>query len=162
MCARVRAFLVLCVRVFLILCARACESALVCISVLMDGWVWGWMDVCVNIKEWTGLEWNIIQRKAKNREEWMKLVVKSAVGANGQLDYGIDEKFDSFCLFACLFVVVIVVVVCGSACQWHAKRISWSDLLRQAYIRNATLRQKLRIKLLSHLVMHHRRQANQP
>ena len=33
-----------------------------------------WED---NIKEWTGLEWNIILWKAKNREEWRKLVVKS-------------------------------------------------------------------------------------
>ena len=32
-----------------------------------------------NIKEWTGLEWNIMLRKAKNREEWRKLVVKSTV-----------------------------------------------------------------------------------
>ena len=31
-----------------------------------------WED---NIKEWTGLEWNIIQRKAENREEWRKLVL---------------------------------------------------------------------------------------
>ena len=35
-----------------------------------------WED---NIKEWTGLEWNIMLRKAKNREEWRKLVVKSTV-----------------------------------------------------------------------------------
>ena len=35
-----------------------------------------WED---NIKEWTGLEWNIILRKAENREEWKKLVVKSPV-----------------------------------------------------------------------------------
>ena len=32
-----------------------------------------------NIKEWTGLEWNIILRKAENREVWRKLVVKSTV-----------------------------------------------------------------------------------
>ena len=32
-----------------------------------------WED---NIKEWTGLGWNIILRKAENREEWRKLVVK--------------------------------------------------------------------------------------
>ena len=32
-----------------------------------------------NIKEWTGLEWNIILRKAENREEWRMLVVKSTV-----------------------------------------------------------------------------------
>ena len=30
-------------------------------------------------KEWTGLEWNILLRKAENREEWRKLVVKSPV-----------------------------------------------------------------------------------
>ena len=35
-----------------------------------------WED---NIKEWTGLEWNIILRKAENREEWRKLVVTSTV-----------------------------------------------------------------------------------
>ena len=35
-----------------------------------------WED---NIKEWTGLEWNTILRKAENREEWRKLVVKSTV-----------------------------------------------------------------------------------
>ena len=35
-----------------------------------------WED---NIKEWTGLEWNIILRKAENLEEWRKLVVKSTV-----------------------------------------------------------------------------------
>ena len=35
-----------------------------------------WED---NIKEWTGLEWDIILRKAENREEWRKLVVKSTV-----------------------------------------------------------------------------------
>ena len=35
-----------------------------------------WED---NIKEWTGLEWDILLRKAENREEWRKLVVKSAV-----------------------------------------------------------------------------------
>ena len=35
-----------------------------------------WED---NIKEWIGLEWNIILRKAENREKWRKLVVKSTV-----------------------------------------------------------------------------------
>ena len=30
-----------------------------------------------NIKEWTGLKWNILLRTAENREEWRKLVVKS-------------------------------------------------------------------------------------
>ena len=35
-----------------------------------------WED---NIKEWTGLEWNIILRKTENREELKKLVVKSTV-----------------------------------------------------------------------------------
>ena len=32
-----------------------------------------------SIKEWTGLEWNIILQKAENREEWRKLVVNSTV-----------------------------------------------------------------------------------
>ena len=35
-----------------------------------------WED---NIKEWTGLEWNVLLRKAENRKEWRKLVVKSTV-----------------------------------------------------------------------------------
>ena len=35
-----------------------------------------WED---NIKEWTGLEWNILLRKVENCEEWRKLVVKSTV-----------------------------------------------------------------------------------
>ena len=35
-----------------------------------------WED---NIKEWTGLEWNIILWKAQNHEEWKKLVVISTV-----------------------------------------------------------------------------------
>ena len=35
-----------------------------------------WED---NIKEWTGLEWNILLRKAENREEWRKLNVKCTV-----------------------------------------------------------------------------------
>ena len=35
-----------------------------------------WED---NIKEWIGLEWNIILQKAENREEWRKSVVKSTV-----------------------------------------------------------------------------------
>ena len=37
-----------------------------------------WED---NIKEWTGLEWNILLRKAENCKEWRKLVVKSTVVA---------------------------------------------------------------------------------
>ena len=32
-----------------------------------------------SIKEWTGLEWNNLLRRAENREEWRKLVVKSTV-----------------------------------------------------------------------------------
>ena len=35
-----------------------------------------WED---NIKEWTGLEWNIMLQKAEKREEWRKLVVKFTV-----------------------------------------------------------------------------------
>ena len=35
-----------------------------------------WED---NIKEWTGLEWNILLRKAENPEDWRKLVAKSLV-----------------------------------------------------------------------------------
>ena len=32
-----------------------------------------------DIKEWTGIEWNIIVRKAENHEKWRKLVVNSTV-----------------------------------------------------------------------------------
>ena len=35
-----------------------------------------WED---NIREWIGLEWNSILRKAENREEWRTLAVKSAM-----------------------------------------------------------------------------------
>ena len=35
-----------------------------------------WED---NIKEWTGLEWNITLWKTENCEEWRKLVLKSTV-----------------------------------------------------------------------------------
>ena len=48
-----------------------------------------WED---NIKEWSGLEWSIILRKAENREKWRKLVVKSTQWCpNGQPDYGVDK-----------------------------------------------------------------------
>ena len=48
-----------------------------------------WED---NIREWTGLEWNIILREAENHEEWRKLVVESpVVPSSGQPDYGIGE-----------------------------------------------------------------------
>ena len=39
-----------------------------------------------NIKEWTGLEWNIILRKAENREEWWKLVINLQQCPSGQPD----------------------------------------------------------------------------
>ena len=35
-----------------------------------------WED---NIKEWTGLEWNILLPKAENSKQWRMLVVKSTV-----------------------------------------------------------------------------------
>ena len=35
-----------------------------------------WED---NVKEWTGLEWNIMLRNAGGRGEWRRLVVKSMV-----------------------------------------------------------------------------------
>ena len=41
--------------------------------------VFGFVVVFVVVVEWTGLEWNIIRRKAENREEWRKLVVESTV-----------------------------------------------------------------------------------
>ena len=37
------------------------------------------LSLCKGIKEWTGLEWNIILQKAENHKEWRKLVVKSTV-----------------------------------------------------------------------------------
>ena len=47
-----------------------------------------WED---NIKEWTGLEWNMLLQKAENREEWRKLVVKSTVVPQRQPDHGTDK-----------------------------------------------------------------------
>ena len=47
-----------------------------------------WED---NIKEWTGLEGNIILRKAENHEEWRKLVVNLQWCPNSQPDNGIDK-----------------------------------------------------------------------
>ena len=41
--------------------------------------------------EGTGLEWNIILRKAENREEWRKLVVKSTVVPQRSTRLGIEE-----------------------------------------------------------------------
>ena len=60
-----------------------------------------WED---NIKEWAGLEWNIMLRKAENREEWRKLVAKTTVVPNGQPDNGIDRQIDRVCILvlACL------------------------------------------------------------
>ena len=50
-----------------------------------------WED---NIKEWPGLEWNIILRKAENLEEWRKVVVKSTVvpQLSARLRDGKDKK----------------------------------------------------------------------
>ena len=43
-----------------------------------------WED---HIKEWTGLEWNFILRKAENRKEWRNLVVNLKCFPTGQPDY---------------------------------------------------------------------------
>ena len=48
-----------------------------------------WED---NIKEWTGLEWSIILRKAENREEWRKLVVQSTVVPQRSARHGTGEE----------------------------------------------------------------------
>ena len=59
-----------------------------------------WED---NIKEWTGLEWNILLRKAKNREEWRKLVVKSRVVP--QRSARLQDRQDTIILrLACLLL----------------------------------------------------------
>ena len=44
-----------------------------------------------DIREWAGLEWDSIPRRAENREEWRKLVVKSTVVPRGQPDYETGE-----------------------------------------------------------------------
>ena len=49
-----------------------------------------WED---NIKEWTGLEWNTILRKAENREEWRELVVKSTVVPQRSARQRIDKMY---------------------------------------------------------------------
>ena len=46
----------------------------------------------LNIKQWTGLEWNILLRKAENRKEWRKLVVKSTVVP--QRSAGLQDRWD--------------------------------------------------------------------
>ena len=57
-------------------------------------------------------------RKAENREEWRKLVVKSTVVPNGQPDYGIDKirttRPSSSAVFtrACLPPRVILINIC--------------------------------------------------
>ena len=48
-----------------------------------------WKD---NIKEWTGLEWNIILRKTENCEDWGNRLYNLQRCPNGQPDYGIDKK----------------------------------------------------------------------
>ena len=59
-----------------------------------------WED---NIKEWTGLEWNILLRKAKTREEWRKLVVKSRVVP--QRSARLQDRQDTIILrLACLLL----------------------------------------------------------
>ena len=52
-----------------------------------------WED---NNKEWTGLEWSIILRKAENREEWRRLVVGSALLP--QRSAGLREGSRTHCL----------------------------------------------------------------
>ena len=47
-----------------------------------------WED---NIKEWTGLEWNMLQRKAENRQEWRKLVVNLQWCPSCQPNFGIEK-----------------------------------------------------------------------
>ena len=48
-----------------------------------------WED---SIKEWTGLEWNILLWKAENSEEWRKLVVKSTVVP--KLSAKLQDRYD--------------------------------------------------------------------
>ena len=56
-----------------------------------------WED---NIKEWTGLEWTVILRKAVNREEWRKLVVKSTVVPQRSARLWDRGFFDSLILYS--------------------------------------------------------------
>ena len=77
----------------------------------------GWED---NIKEWTGLEWNIILRKAENREEWRKLVVKST--AVPQCSARLQDRSDKIRRWAVLSLWMGCLVVSqerdGSAVPW--------------------------------------------
>ena len=41
-----------------------------------------------NIKEWTGLEWNILQQQARSGGGWLKNLQQCP---NGRPDYGIEE-----------------------------------------------------------------------
>ena len=54
-----------------------------------------WED---NVKEWTGLKWNIMLRKAENRQKWRKLAVKSTVVPQRSArlrDRKVDNSYDS-------------------------------------------------------------------
>ena len=83
-------------------------------------------------KEWTGLEWNILLRKAENNQEWRKLVVKSTVVPQCQSDYGIGKIRDKvFSFFVNLFSSAVfpltlqfppllrqLLASCHTQCKW--------------------------------------------
>ena len=96
-----------------------------------------WED---SIKEWTGLPWNITLRKAENREEWRKLVVKSPVVPQRQPDYGIDKKIRT-CYSISGTDLLNVPATCYSISGTDLLNvpatcysISGTDLLRQLYL----------------------------
>ena len=61
------------------------------------------------IKDWTGLEWNIILQKAENREEWRKLIVKSTVvhQPSARLRDIQERPFHAFSVVKYLFMLLV-------------------------------------------------------
>ena len=95
-------------------------------------WKW-WED---NIKEWTGLEWNIILRKAENRKEWRKLVVKSTVVP--QWSARLQDRWDDESIYSSPLPTNATSLSLGKKQNWRQTewcalfqpcRIAWSYIL---------------------------------
>ena len=95
------------------MCSTTRSSSCVCVCVCVCGGREGGGGED-NIKEWTGLEWITIPRKAENLEEWRKLVVKSYRGlpswSQAQLVTGQDSSRARVHEFVCVCVCVPCLV----------------------------------------------------
>ena len=89
-----------------------------------------WED---NIKEWTGLEWNIKLLKAENREEWRKLQNLQWC-PNGQPDDGIGEGEGEvpWRVLGCRGIPYLAMntAIVSLICRWlpHSFVFSWVDV----------------------------------